>query len=411
MLRKYSLFIIGLSVILPNFLSATELSPDVPLELKKPAYPVPWKRYASWQQTDWKDYNTLANEQISPAVAAAQELPTVTQRNPENGKKLVADRKRGGSCLACHILPDGELPGNVGIDLSTIGISGRSDARLFNYIYDPRQFNPKTVMPPWGTHQLFKPEEILDIVAYLQTLKTPTKFAIKEEDPGQRPRPTEDRDNLDPFVNPAMANIERGETLFTHVGETQKSCQSCHAKPVELFKTWATAMPKFSTQLNKVIGIEEFITRHALATTGGNYPLQSGDNLALATYLRYLANGQPIAIDAKDANTKAALERGEALTTRKIGQLNFACADCHVLHAGQWIRGQFLASMTQMTDHFPVYRTSRDEVWDLHKRFQWCGVAIRANELVPSAPEYGDLEMYLTFLNNKSTLSVPGIRH
>ncbi len=47
-----------------------------------------------------------------------------------NGAKLVADRNRGGSCLACHVMgPAGgaNLPGNVGPDLSEIGNAGRED--------------------------------------------------------------------------------------------------------------------------------------------------------------------------------------------------------------------------------------------------------------------------------------------
>ena len=73
---------------------------------------------------------------------------------PANGAKLVADRNRGGSCLACHVMgPAGgaDLPGNVGPDLSEIGNAGREDEWLFNYVYDARVYNPETVMPPWGS--------------------------------------------------------------------------------------------------------------------------------------------------------------------------------------------------------------------------------------------------------------------
>jgi L-cysteine S-thiosulfotransferase len=67
--------------------------------------------------------------------------------------------------------------------------------------------------------------------------------------------------------------------------------------------------------------------------------------------------------------------------------------------------------MKNMVDHFPLYRTSRGEIWDIRKRFQWCNVAVRANELPPDAKEYGDLELYLTQYNRGSPLSVPNIRH
>ena len=388
---------------------AAEMSPQVPLELEKPSYMAPWKRYSHWKPTDWKDYSNLMHK-VSLPVSTHKKAETSMKGDPENGKKLAIDRKRGSGCVACHILPGIELPGNIGPDLSMIGKSGRTDDYLFNYIYDARQFNPATSMPPWGQHNLFAMTEIKDMVAYLQTLTQPTEFETLMDDPAKRPPPVEIRENLDPFENPGMFSVDLGKKLFETKGTTGKSCQSCHTEPQE-FTTWAVTMPKFETRLNKIIGIEEFVTRHALVTTGAEYMAQSPENLGLAIYLRYLANGQAIAIDQSDANTIAAIKRGKMLTERKIGQLNLACGDCHVVNFNKWIRGQYLVSMVGMYDHFPTYRTSRSEVWDIRKRFQWCGVAIRANELPPDAPEYGDLEIYLATLNNGRILSVPGIRH
>jgi sulfur-oxidizing protein SoxA len=404
---KHSIFatITGLFILLMQSTApAAEMSSVVPLSLEKPPYAVPWKRYNRWNQTDWKNYSNLRHEVASP-ISTPKKVETPIKGDSENGKKLVADRKRGGSCMACHILPDADLPGNIGPNLSMVGALIGLDEYLFNYIYDPRQFNPDTVMPPWGTHKVFTKNEIKDIVAYLKTLTQPVKFEA-------RPEPTHSTDNLDPFENPAMLSVDLGEKLFTTPGPMGQSCQDCHAKEVEnQFTTWAATMPKFETRLNKIIGIEEFVTRHALATTGAEYLLQSEENIALAIYLRYLANGQPIAIDQNDANTQAALKRGQALMNRKIGQLNLSCMDCHDRNANKWIRGQYLMETSGMYDHFPTYRTSRGAIWDINKRFQWCNASVRANELPPDAPEYGDLEIYLAILNNGRILSVPGNRH
>jgi len=95
----------------------------------------------------------------------------------------------------------------------------------------------------------------------------------------------------------------------------------------------------------------------------------------------------------------------------KIGQFDFACTDCHGQAANKWIRGQWLGEPKGQFDHFPLWRTSRNEIWDIRKRFQWCQVAIWADDLPPDAKEYGDLELYLASLNQGQTLSVPGIRH
>jgi len=50
-------------------------------------------------------------------------------------------------------------------------------------------------------------------------------------------------------------------------------------------------------------------------------------------------------------------------------------------------------------------------VWDIRKRFQWCQVAIWADDLPPDDSAYGDLELYLAAQNESLKLSVPGIRH
>ena len=139
--------------------------------------------------------------------------------------------------------------------------------------------------------------------------------------------------------------------------------------------------------------------------------MQSADNIALSIYLRHLANGAPLAIDVKSKGAKEANARGLALMDRKIGQINFSCLDCHDKAANKWVRGQYLTGQIGQVAHFPTWRTSRAEIWDLRRRFQWCNVAIRANELPPDAPEYGDLELALMAANNGQKLNVPGIRH
>lgn len=383
-----------------------------PLELEQSAAALPWTRYSGWPGTDWKDYNTLGSLQ-SPAYAPPPKLEGPITGDPKNGEKLAFDRARGGSCVACHIMGQTTpaMPGNVGTDLSTIGIWGRTDEWLFNYIYDARSVNPASVMPPWGAHKLFSVDEIKDIVAFLKTLKEPNKFKDDLENPNTRPLPQETRDNLDPFVNNAMLAHEHAQTLYSQAGSTGKSCASCHAKPEQAFKTWAAKMPRFEPRLKRVMGVEEFITRHARATTGQEMPLQNSDNIALSIYLRNLALGAPIAVDIKSPGAKEANKRGLALMERKVGQLNFSCTDCHDKAANKWIRGQYLTGQLSQVAHFPTWRTSRAEIWDLRRRFQWCNVAIRANELPPDAREYDDIELALTAANNGQKLSAPGIRH
>jgi L-cysteine S-thiosulfotransferase len=377
----------------------------------------PRARYPGWPTRDNSKFNTLTAIK-SPAIPAEpRKISSPIAGNPEIGAKLVADRTRGGSCIACHVMgPAGgaDLPGNVGPDLSEIGNTGRDDEWLFNYINDARVYNPETVMPPWGTHGIFNDAEIGHIVVFLKTLKTPARFKTVLDDPDRRPIPVEARDNLDSLINPAVWAVEeKAPVLWKTPGPTGASCTSCHANPVQAFKIWAAAMPKWEPRLDKVLGVEEFVTRHAKATTGNDWLMQSDENTAISTYLRFLANGTDMKVDVASGPAKAAYERGQALSMRKLGALNFSCADCHAPDraANKWIRGQRLGELKGQLDHFPTWRTSQQSTWDIRKRLQWCQVAIWADDLPPDASEYGELELYLAAQNAGQKLSVPGIRH
>src|SRR4029077_11202468 len=294
---------------------ATPAWSQAPLALEGSAAPSPWQRYPGWNKTRWDNYNTLANPKATPPRGSEIAIKEVTG-DPAKGQELAFDRSRGGGCLACHVMgPKTQgAPGNVGPDLSEIGKAGRTDQWLFNYVFDARVYNPKSVMPPWGKHGFYSDAEIGDMVAFLKTLKTPARFADPLDNPEKRPQPVEDRDALDPFVNPAAERIEAGAALF------KQSCASCHATPATSFKRWAVEMPKWEPRLAKVLGAEEFIARHAKATAGKDWLMQSRENTDLSIYLHSLANGQAIKVDLSSADAKAAYGRGAKLAELKVGQ-------------------------------------------------------------------------------------------
>ena len=104
------------------------------LDTKDAAAARPWKRYSGWKTRDESKFNTLAHLASPPAPKEPRKLPAGITGNAANGTKLVANRKRGGSCLACHVMgPAGgaNLPGNVAPDLSHFsgivpcGVSGQ----------------------------------------------------------------------------------------------------------------------------------------------------------------------------------------------------------------------------------------------------------------------------------------------
>jgi len=111
----------------------------------------------------------LAMGAFANTAVAQEEGDSKLGATEQKGKELAFDRQKG-NCLACHKIPGGELPGNLGPSL--VGIADRipDEDRIRAQIQDPEKFNQTTSMPPFGKHKILSQEEIDKVVAYLMTL-------------------------------------------------------------------------------------------------------------------------------------------------------------------------------------------------------------------------------------------------
>ena len=375
-------------------------------------------RYPGWPTDDFGTFRTYAYDDArpEPPVQRATPPPGVVG-DPKRGRALFLSRAKG-PCTGCHLVPGDDVwpAGSVGPDLSTFGTRGLSDDHVYMQIYDPRVLFPKTAMPPWGVVGALTPEEIVHLVAYLQSLKgpaAPEKDA--ERNPFTRPRPVGFGDNLDPTNNPAVLVAESSERVWEEPGPSGKGCAGCHAGGIDVaMKGVATRYPKIVKPYGRVMSLEDFLTVHGPATTGRPFPMESDDHVHMVTRVKMASNGMPVAIDLTSPAARAALERGEASFHRRVGQRNHACADCHTPDKGasKFLGGRFLGDVTAgLTRHFPTWRTSQNQMWDMRKRMQWCMTPLGANMLAADAVEYAELELYLTSFDQGKPLSVPGIRH
>ncbi len=97
--------------------------------------------------------------------------PSMQQRLA-TGKDLSFQRSKG-NCLACHIIEDGEDPGNIGPALVDIQAKYKSKDQLKAVIWDATQFNTNSSMPPFGKNKILSPEELDLVVDYIWSLNTP----------------------------------------------------------------------------------------------------------------------------------------------------------------------------------------------------------------------------------------------
>ena len=100
----------------------------------------------------------------TPVAMAAEGASVI-----EKGKAVAYDRKKG-NCLACHMMDDGMLPGNIGPPLISMKLRYPDKAKLRDQIWDATAKNPNTIMPPFGRHKMLSEEEIDMITEYVYTL-------------------------------------------------------------------------------------------------------------------------------------------------------------------------------------------------------------------------------------------------
>ncbi len=84
--------------------------------------------------------------------------------------KQVAFTFELGNCLACHVIAEGDSPGNIGPELKALPSRFRDKVQLRTFIWDATQFNPYTSMPPFGKNGILTAEDIDALVDYLWTV-------------------------------------------------------------------------------------------------------------------------------------------------------------------------------------------------------------------------------------------------
>ena len=97
----------------------------------------------------------------APAMAGEAEIA--------KGKELAFDRKKG-NCLACHMIGDGDLPGNIGPPLLAMKARYPDIKMLRAQIWDATVKNPQTTMPPFGRHGILSDGEIDLVTEYIHSL-------------------------------------------------------------------------------------------------------------------------------------------------------------------------------------------------------------------------------------------------
>jgi sulfur-oxidizing protein SoxA len=203
--------------------------------------------------------------------------------------------------------------------------------------------------------------------------------------------------------------VEQGASLWQEKFSDGKSYSDC-------FKNSENGVrqnyPKFDTQTDQVITLELAINLCRNKHGQKNLEFGSEQMLALTAFMAFESRGKPINIIVAedDPRALAAYEKGKQFYYSKRGQLNFSCADCHVVSVGQYVRADHLSASLGHPTHFPVYRSKFGSMLSLHQRVAGCIRDVRAKPFELQSTEYRTLEYFLTYMSNGLEANGPGAR-
>jgi len=202
--------------------------------------------------------------------------------------------------------------------------------------------------------------------------------------------------------------ISKGEEMWNTPFANGKTYQDCFPDGPAI----AGKYPYWDKERSMVVTLPLAINACREANGEGPLKYKKGPIADILSYLRYQSRGQITKVEIPEDDPKAleAYEQGRQFYFARRGQLNFSCAHCHGLNAGNVLRTEILSPAFGHTTHFPVYRSKWGEMGTLHRRFSGCNKQVRAKPFKAQSEEYRNLEYFLTYMQNGLPLNGPGAR-
>ena len=221
------------------------------------------------------------------------------------------------------------------------------------------------------------------------------------------PEAREQWESIEEFP-PYEIAIENGEKLYHSKFANGKSLADCFGPEGAVRGQY----PLWDKDRGMVVTMERAVNECREANGEKPYGWKKGKIADVTAYMSYNSRGQEVKVDipSDDPRALAAYEKGKEHFYTKRGQLNFACADCHMLTAGNLYRADTTSPAFGHATSWPVFRSKWQSMGTLHRRFAGCHKNIRANPYKAQGAEYSNLEYFVTYMSNGLDFNGPAAR-
>lgn len=212
----------------------------------------------------------------------------------------------------------------------------------------------------------------------------------------------------DDAANPAMLWVQDGQRLWSQpAGPQGRSCASCHGG-VERLRGVAARYPAWDPVGGQPVNLGMRIGLCRQRHQGlPPWPAGHEESIALEMLVGLQSRGLPIAPPA-DARLAPARQLGAALWTRRLGQLELSCAQCHDERAGGRLGGTVIPQ--GQATAYPIYRLEWQAPGTLARRVRGCLAGVRAEPFAPHGQEQVALELHLAQRALGMAVETPGVR-
>ena len=213
----------------------------------------------------------------------------------------------------------------------------------------------------------------------------------------------------DDMQNPGMLWVQDGEALWNaKAGAHDKSCASCHGEAATSMRGVAARYPAFDAQKGMPLTLGQRIDICRQRHQGGTaLAPESRDLLSLEAYVSLQSRGMAIA-PPDDRRLETFRERGRRWFEKRMGQLNFSCAQCHTDNAGQRLGGSVIPEAHPTG--YPIYRLEWQGMGSLQRRLRTCMSGVRAEPFPMGSIEMTELELYLAQRAAGMHIETPAVR-
>jgi sulfur-oxidizing protein SoxA len=194
----------------------------------------------------------------------------------------------------------------------------------------------------------------------------------------------------------AAEAIEAGRRIWTRKFANGRSLSGCFPNGGRRI---AASYPQVDRRMKRVVTLETAINQclkaHGQALLDAGDPDSMG---AVLAYVRSLSEGQKILVRVASAQDEERFEEGRRLYFTRMGQQNYACASCHLNHAGKFFGDTAIPAPVGAAAQWPHLRDGRPLT--LQMRMRECLDRMGAAPFPAGSDELAHLDYFLSYLSN-----------